>query len=196
MIVLAAIIWQRCLHVIVAAMTRIPQYAVYCFQHAWSNPPGLLCWARELSMISEWLFRFGKEAESKQDELEPGSLYIYASRPGISVVMITVLGVDPVHIDEIITVTKARFSSGHRLVYVTDTLDFMRFRHQGVMFEYLPPVHEQRMHAESMNWHSYLRGRWKLLLTKWQPTHVLAYGQNADTYLASTTTGLTGSPLS
>lgn len=110
--------------------------------------------------------------------------------------MITILGVDRAHIDEIITVTKTKFSSGHRLVYVTDTLDFMRFRHHGVMFEYLPPLHEQRMHLESMNWQSYLKGRWNLLLGKWQPTHVLAYGQNAETYLASIPADLTGGSLS
>nr|WP_298096023.1 hypothetical protein [uncultured Shinella sp.] len=145
-----------------------------------------------MSLITKWLLHLKKEDHSRAGDPEPGSVYIYASQPDISVVMITVLGVDPAHIDEIITVTKAKFSGTHRLVYITDDLDFMRFRHQGVMFEYLPPIHEQRMHLESMNWESYLRGRWKLLLTKWRPAHVLAYGQNAENYLASAPNGRTG----
>ncbi len=99
--------------------------------------------------------------------------------------MITVLSVESSHIDEIISVAKAKFSKRHRLVFITDSLDFMRFRRQGVMFEYLPPLHEQRKHANVMPWQSYLNGRWDLLLEKWKPLHVLAYGQNMESYLAS-----------
>jgi hypothetical protein len=138
-----------------------------------------------LGMMSKWLARFRKKEEPTEREFLSGSMYIYASRPNVSVVMIAILGVDPAHIDEIIAVTKAKFLNRHRLVYVTDMLDFMRFRHHGVMFEYFPPLHEQWTHFESMNWQSYLRGRWDLILTKWQPAHVLAYGQSAENYLAS-----------
>jgi len=147
-------------------------------------------------MTFEWFLSLRSKNQNKHEYPKNGSIYIYASRPKFSVVMITILDVDPAHIDEIITVTKAKFLRGHRLVYVTDTLDFMRLRHHEVMFEYLPPLHEQRMHLESMNWQSYLKGRWDLLLTKWQPAHVLAYGQNVETYLASIPTDLTEGGLS
>ncbi|WEZ85884.1 hypothetical protein P6U16_23115 (plasmid) [Rhizobium sp. 32-5/1] len=99
--------------------------------------------------------------------------------------MITILGIDPSHIDEIISVAKRKFLPRHRLVFITNSLDFMQFRRQGVMFEYLPPLEQQRAHAETMPWESYLKGRWDLLLAKWKPLHLLAYGQNVEAYLAS-----------
>jgi len=135
------------------------------------------------ALIPNWLLKLGKK-QPPPDE-ESGTIHIYASDASVSVVMITVLGVQPSHIDEIIAVAKAKFSVRHRLVFLTDSLDFMQFRRQGVMFEYLPTRHEQQRHAEVMPWDSYLKGRWDLLLAKWKPLHVLAYGQNIDTYLAA-----------
>lgn len=134
-------------------------------------------------LVPNWLLKLRKKEQTT--EAEPGTIHIYASDTSISVVMITILGVQASHIDEIISVAKTKFSPRHRLVFITDSLDFMQFRRQGVMFEYLPPPEEQRAHADTMPWESYLKGRWDLLLAKWKPLHVLAYGQNIEGYLAS-----------
>ena len=59
------------------------------------------------------------------------------------------------------------------------------FRRHGVFFEYLPPLSEQRLHAADMPWQAYLRERWGLLLAKWRPRQVLAYGMNIESFLAA-----------
>lgn len=96
------------------------------------------------------------------------------------------MGVNPDFLDEIVTTTKRRLSGrGDRLVYLTDSSDFTVFRRHGVIFEYLPPLLEQRVHAAAMPWQGYLRERWGLLLAKWRPRRVLAYGTNIDSFLAA-----------
>jgi hypothetical protein len=135
--------------------------------------------------IRDWLSsRRTKDTEDGKPALGK-SLNIYASQPGISVVMITIIGVNEAQIDEIIDVTQAKFGRGNRLVYLTDSLDFMKFRNRGVIFEYVPSSLEQRLHSATMPWPSYLEEHWLLLLAKWKPLHILTYGQNIGAFLAS-----------
>ncbi len=54
-----------------------------------------------------------------------------------TVILVTLLGVADHHVEEIVTTTHARFVRS-RVVYVTDSLDFMRLRRMGAAFEYLP----------------------------------------------------------
>ncbi|MDO9416196.1 hypothetical protein [Pararhizobium sp.] len=139
------------------------------------------------------LSRFGRREPIKTEPEAGDDLYIYAATPATSVVMVTMIGVETSLVDEIITVTTGKFQSQHRIVFITDSLDFMQFRRRGVMFEYLPALGEQRVHASAMPWHSYLNARWELLLSKWRPLHILTYGQNINSYLASAPQGDGGS---
>ena len=116
----------------------------------------------------------------------PGDIYVYKSKEEISTIIVTTLGVDPNFLEEIVTTTKQKLpGKNDRLVYVTDNSDFTIFRRHGVIFEYLPPLMEQRLHAADMPWQAYLRERWGLLLAKWRPRRILAYGTNIDGFLAA-----------
>ncbi|MBY3348011.1 hypothetical protein [Rhizobium laguerreae] len=118
-------------------------------------------------------------------EAESDNLHIYASKPDRPCVLITVIGVDDAHLDEIITVTTKKFGATHRVTYVTDSLDFMQFRNRQAVFEYLPSALEQTMHASEIDWGFYLERRWALLMSKWRPVHILSYGQNVEGFIAS-----------
>jgi hypothetical protein len=126
-----------------------------------------------------------RREEASSEEESPATLHIYASQPAVSCVLITMIGVDEAHIDEIINITKAKFGEKHRIVYVTDSLDFMRFRNQQAVFEYLPSTLEQNLHASEIAWDSYMARRWRLLMSKWRPLHILSYGQNVDAFISA-----------
>jgi hypothetical protein len=133
--------------------------------------------------LPSWLPSFA----SKMKVLDSDSLYIYASQRDATVVMVTMLGVDDSMMEEIISVTSRKFSGKHRIIYITNSLDFRPLRKHSAMFEYLPPLSEQKLHAEAMPWPAYLQARWQLLNAKWKPIHILAYGQNIERYLAAAT---------
>ena len=135
-----------------------------------------------------WKFPRGRSAKDapRPDAADEGGMYVYKSKEQISTIIITTLGVDPLHLDEIITKTKQNLpGKDDRMVYVTDNSDFTAFRRHGVIFEYLPPLKEQQLHAADMPWRTYLRERWALLLAKWRPRQVLAYGTDIDSFLAA-----------
>ena len=134
--------------------------------------------------IFGWLPRRGPKPATPEAEPEP-TLAIYASQPTLSAIIVTLIGVDAAQVDEIIDVTNQRFGSRHKIVYLTDSLDFMHFRNRGAIFEYLPSALEQKLHAAEISWNAYLAKRWQLLVSKWQPVHVVSYGQNIDAFLAA-----------
>ncbi|RUU25717.1 hypothetical protein [Mesorhizobium sp. M6A.T.Ce.TU.016.01.1.1] len=131
--------------------------------------------------LTEFFLRRGKQ---KPEVENPGNIYIYKSKEQISTIIITTFDVNPDLLEEIIVTTKRRLPrKNDRLVYLTNNSDFTMFRRHGVIFEYLPPLIEQRLHATDMPWQAYLRGRWGLILAKWRPRRVLAYGTTIDTFL-------------
>lgn len=124
--------------------------------------------------------------KQKSETEKVGDIGLYKSKAGISTVFITVFCVNPDFLEEIILTTTRRLSSkSKKLIYLTDNPDFTTFRRHGVMFEYMPALTEQRRHAADMPWQAYLRERWRLLLAKWRPRQVLAYGTNIDDFLAA-----------
>jgi hypothetical protein len=130
-------------------------------------------------------FLLGKNKQRPQVETL-GNIYIYKSKEETSTIIVTTLGVNPDFLEEIIVTTKRKLpGKSDRLIYLTDNSDFTIFRRHGVIFEYLPPLMEQRLHATDMPWQAYLRERWGLLLAKWRPRRVLAYGTNIDSFLAA-----------
>lgn len=134
--------------------------------------------------IFGWLPQRGPKPATP-DEVPAQTLAIYASQPALSTIIVTLIGVEAEQIDEIIDVTARRFGTKHKIVYLTDSLDFMRFRDRNAIFEYLPSALEQKLHAAEISWNAYLAKRWRLLMSKWQPVHVISYGQNIDAFLAA-----------
>ncbi len=131
------------------------------------------------------LSRFIKGGQVPAPAKEEDDLGIYRTSPSKPVVMVTVLGVNPDVLDEIVTVMCRKFEPGHRLVFLTDSTDFALFRRLGLAFEYLPSHLDQRVHADALAWPAYLAERWALLLAKWRPVHIIAYGQNFDAFLGA-----------
>jgi hypothetical protein len=128
---------------------------------------------------------FAKDTQ-KADAEDDDGIYVYKSQPTISTIIITTLGVEARHLEDIIVTTKKKLPrENDRLVYITDNSDFTAFRRHGVIFEYLPPLKEQQLHAADMPWRAYLRERWGLLVAKWRPRQVLAYGTDIDSFLAA-----------
>lgn len=99
------------------------------------------------------------------------------------VVIVSILAVEQDMIDEIIEVILKKFTKGHRIVFVTDCADFSSFMKNKVAFEYLPAHLVQKLHSDTLSWRIYLQERWDLLLTKWKPSHILSYGQNAQRFI-------------
>ncbi|WP_029062043.1 hypothetical protein [Labrenzia sp. DG1229] len=99
------------------------------------------------------------------------------------VVIVSIFAVEQEMIGEIVDVTSKRYSKTSRLVFVTDCADFSAFMQRGVVFEYLPSSIVQKLHCNTMPWRTYLQHRWDLLLSKWQPRKILAYGQNIERFI-------------
>lgn len=135
----------------------------------------------KIAWLLSRLAKTGKPtALAPEDDL--GIYRTVGSRP---VVLVTVLGTRPELIEEILTVMRRKFEPAYRLVFLTDSTDFAVFRRFSMVFEYLPSGLEQRVHADAMDWHAYLSERWALLLSKWLPLHIVAYGQNVDAFIAA-----------
>lgn len=117
-----------------------------------------------------------------QETPDQSKLYIYRSAPK-RVVVITLLEVRIVDHPEIIGKVSRFFRKYDRLVYVTDQPEFLHLRETGAAFEYLPSLLQQSLYADAMPWPSYLKSRWELILAKWRPECVLAYGMNIDRFL-------------
>lgn len=115
----------------------------------------------------------------------PGDLNIHRSAGPKRIVVVTLFDVARDKHDEIVAKVGETFAGYDKIVYVTDLPEFLHLRDAGAAFEYLPSLHQQKMHRDALNWQDYLRARWELILAKWQPEHVLAYGINIDRFLAA-----------
>jgi hypothetical protein len=133
------------------------------------------------------LFRKLKGWVGRKDAADVSpDLYLYKEEEQKPrVILITMLNVGENGIVEIIEKTTAKFSPHARVVYLTDSLGFMVFRERNAIFEYMPSLAEQLVHADTLDWPAYLKARWELLLTKWQPEQILAYGLNIDRFIAN-----------
>lgn len=127
-----------------------------------------------------WRRSHGQASPDEQD------IYIYRSVEAKPVILVTVLGVNPAYLAEIIQTTSAKFAARYRLVFLTDSSEFGVFRKYEAIFEYFTPLLEQRLHAAVMPWPSYITERWALLVAKWRPVHIIAYGQNIEAFLTAT----------
>lgn len=53
----------------------------------------------------------------------------------------------------------------------------------GIAFEHLPAINQIKSHPESGNWEVYLRQRWRMIQTKWQPLYTIHMGLSYDNYV-------------
>lgn len=129
-------------------------------------------------------FRTGRQPAAPA--AEQNDLYIYRSAGPKRIVVVTLFDVSRDKHDEIIAKIGKTFARYDKIVYVTDLPEFLHFRAAGAAFEYFPSLAEQKRHQDTLSWHAYLTARWEIVLAKWQPEHVLAYGANIDHFLAAT----------
>lgn len=101
------------------------------------------------------------------------------------VIIVSTFTVEQDLIGEIVDVVLKKFGKRNRIVFVTDCADFSVFVQRNAAFEYLPSSLEQGLHKSTMPWRVYLKDRWELLLAKWRPISVLAYGQNIDLFIGN-----------
>ncbi len=133
---------------------------------------------------------FVRKDRQRLEVEDPKNIHIYKSKADTSTIIITTLDVNSDLLEEIVVTTKRKLSGkGDRLIYLTDNSDFTVFRRHDVIFEYLPPLMEQRLHVADLPWQAYLRERWGLLLAKWRPRRILAYGTSIDSFLAAAPAG-------
>jgi len=127
-----------------------------------------------------WPFHNQEAVPAKGDDF-----FIYRSLGKRRIILVTLFGVERTQHENIIDTIGKKFKGFDKIVYVTDLPDFLHFREAGAAFEYLPSLDQQKMHNSELSWPEYLATRWELILSKWLPKYVLAYGMNIDRFIAS-----------
>jgi hypothetical protein len=121
---------------------------------------------------------------------KPGETQPAPTRP---VLLVTLFGISAEAQPEILQVILGKFDRRFRIVFCITTEDFSAFLRQGVVCETFPSVENQRQHQDLLDWPSYLAGKWALVIEKWKPAKILAYGMNFNRYMdaskAATPTG-------
>lgn len=100
------------------------------------------------------------------------------------VMMVTLLSVDPGAFPEILDKINRRFGARRRIIFLVSTYDVSAFLERRAEFEFFMPIGEQIAHRDLMDWPDYLAEKWKLMLAKWRPRTIVAYGSNVDRFLA------------
>ncbi|KAB0681351.1 hypothetical protein [Aureimonas leprariae] len=67
-----------------------------------------------------------------------------------------------------------------RVVYVTDHPEFAVLRLHGCIFEFVPPREQQVLFDRTAPWGDFLADRRALLVAKWRPRSVIAFGTSFD----------------
>lgn len=104
------------------------------------------------------------------------------SRPAV---LVTMLDISPIHQATIVRRTRFWLGWRHEAVYVVDSPDFLALRRERVRFEYVPSLTERRRHRPEADWARFLEERYALLLTKWRPRQVIAYGTRFEDAIAA-----------
>lgn len=99
------------------------------------------------------------------------------------VLLVSMLEVQPDEHPEILDKVAATFGASHKLVFLISTDSFGPFLARQAAIEYFMPIDQQVLHRDLMDWPDYLAEKWALLLLKWRPASVVAYGLNVDRFL-------------
>jgi aspartokinase-like uncharacterized kinase len=113
-------------------------------------------------------------------DLLEDSLAIYAPESGTRVALVTVLGLDKDDRNAALAAAMATLARTHRVVCVTDAGQFGDLRRNGALLEHVPARDVQLRCAPELEWSGHLRDRYDLLIAKWRPEVVLAYGDSFE----------------
>lgn len=141
-------------------------------------------WAGRL-LVRAWALGAGLFARSRPGARTAASgpddaLAIYGPGAGPPVALVTLLGLDAGEGMAALAAATATLGRSHRIVCVTDAGSFGALRRAGALVEQVPARDEQLRHAPELPWSDYLRDRYDLLIAKWRPAVVLAYGDSFE----------------
>ncbi len=108
------------------------------------------------------------------------SLAIYGREEAVRVAVVTVLGLDVSDGFSVLEVVRKALERTHRIVCVTDCDAFFALYRAGALIEHVPARSARLRCASDLRWSDYLRDRHDLLIAKWRPEVVLAYGDSFE----------------
>jgi hypothetical protein len=97
--------------------------------------------------------------------------------------LVTMLEVPEEDHEEIIDTISRKFSARFRVIFLVSTDKFDPLLAHNASWEYFISLEDQRQYRDLMDWADYLVEKWNLLLIKWKPARVIAYGTNVDRFL-------------
>jgi hypothetical protein len=93
------------------------------------------------------------------------------------VIFVTVFGLSATALEEVLEVVlREGRDAPVSPVFLTDSLDFKPFRERRLRFEYLPDGGRRQRFAPDLDWHTYERRRYRLLVEKWRPQSLISFG--------------------
>ena len=105
-------------------------------------------------------------------------------RPDGRVVMVLAMGVNGEDLPRLLEmVAKTSREDDIVPIIVTDYVDFVSFRANGTIFEYLPGGEQRNTYAADLDWKLYELRRLTLLRRKWRPINTIAFGPNGTRLL-------------
>ena len=114
---------------------------------------------------------------------QPGPAVLTEDDPRRLIVFISLLELDKVarlaaldRGDELVT-------AGQMPLFITDDPDFSIFVTRGFLYEYLPPLAEQKKHGPAMAWDRHLVMKLRLLMEKWRPVRVESLGAPLEAFI-------------
>lgn len=135
-----------------------------------------LSWARGARLLSNAL-----RPRSVAAAPDPAAdLAIYGPEAETQVALVTLLGLDAQDRAAALDAATATLGRSHRIVCVTDASPFTDLRRAGALVEHVPARDRQLLHAPELPWSDYLQDRHELLIAKWQPQVLLAYGDSFE----------------
>jgi hypothetical protein len=94
-----------------------------------------------------------------------------------AVIFVTVFGLSAAALEEVLEVVlREGRDAPVSPVFLTDSLDFKPFRERRLRFEYLPDGGRRQRFAPDLDWHTYERRRYCLLVEKWRPQSLISFG--------------------
>lgn len=126
------------------------------------------------------LSRVARLAPRPPPQPDGDRLAIYGNEEAARTALVTMIGLDAA--DGIAALDAARKALGrsHRIVCVTDSHAIAGLYRAGTLVEHIPSRDEQLLRAPDLRWSEYLQDRHELLIAKWRPEVVLAYGQSFE----------------
>jgi hypothetical protein len=97
-------------------------------------------------------------------------------------VLVTVLQLEDADLVPVIRHLSRIFSKETRLTFVSDSMQLVTFQQNACFVDHLPSLEVMSTYRLSVDWAAYLRERYKLIVSKWQPVLVLTYGASVEDF--------------